>query len=361
MFIEREIAADTANEEWEIRSEEWIAEAAKFEKERKRRERNPNPLILCGHGMSMRIENGSLLIRDGFTHYPQKQTVHRYFPGDRETPTRIILFDGSGTLSFEVLSWLAEQGVALARIKWTGEVATVTSGSGYASDRDKVAWQHAQKVDDDKRLAFVTDLIHRKLVASIATLTEYIPDSRKRAVAIEWHHNGIDRLDQGEFSTVDGVRGVEGQAASLYFKSWQGLPITWNGKRSVPDDWQSYDIRSSMANGSKPQNRCASHPVNAMLNYAYAVKLAQMQIQAIADGYDPTIGIMHHGRRGKPAFIFDLIEPERPKIDAALLEFIRSRSFSCADFILRKDGACRLSPQLARVVAAMVAFIAYKV
>jgi CRISPR/Cas system-associated endonuclease Cas1 len=104
----------------------------------------------------------------------------------------------------------------------------------------------------------------------------------------------------------------------------------------------------------KPENRNASHPVNAMLNYAYAVKLAHMQIQAIADGYDPTIGIMHHGRRGKPAFIFDLIETERPKLDAAVLTFIQGRSFSAADFILRPDGVCRLSPQLARMVAGLV-------
>jgi CRISP-associated protein Cas1 len=91
-----------------------------------------------------------------------------------------------------------------------------------------------------------------------------------------------------------------------------------------------------------------------MLNYAYAVKLAQMQIQAIADGYDPTIGIMHHGRRGKPAFIFDLIEPERPKVDAAVLTFVQSRPFAADDFILRSDGGCRLSPQLARVVAGLI-------
>jgi CRISPR/Cas system-associated endonuclease Cas1 len=92
-----------------------------------------------------------------------------------------------------------------------------------------------------------------------------------------------------------------------------------------------------------------------MLNYAYAVKLAQMQLQAIADGYDPTIGVMHHGRRGKPAFALDLIEPERPKVDALLLAFIQSRSFSGADFAIRPDGVCRLSPQLARAIATLVA------
>jgi CRISPR-associated protein Cas1 len=48
-----------------------------------------------------------------------------------------------------------------------------------------------------------------------------------------------------------------------------------------------------------------------------------------------------------------LIEPERPKVDAAVLAFAQSRRFSGADFILRKDGACRLSPQLARALASI--------
>ncbi len=91
-----------------------------------------------------------------------------------------------------------------------------------------------------------------------------------------------------------------------------------------------------------------------MLNYAYTVKLAQLQIQAVADGYDPLLGIMHHERKDAPAFVLDLIEPERPRVDAALLTFIQSRSFCGGDFVIRPDGVCRLSPQLARAVSAQV-------
>lgn len=122
----------------------------------------------------------------------------------------------------------------------------------------------------------------------------------------------------------------------------------------VPDDWQSYRSRSSILTGRKARNWKASHPLNAMLNYAYAVRVAQLQVQAVADGFDPFAGIMHHSRADFPAYAYDLIEPERPKVDAAVLAFAQSRKFSGADFILRKDGVCRLSPQLARAVAALV-------
>ena len=54
------------------------------------------------------------------------------------------------------------------------------------------------------------------------------------------------------------------------------------------------------------------------------------------------------------SYILDMLEPERPKVDATILDFVQTKSFTGADFILRKDGACRLSPQLARVVAQLI-------
>ena len=38
----------------------------------------------------------------------------------------------------------------------------------------------------------------------------------------------------------------------------------------------------------------------------------------LSEGYDPTIGIMHEGSDGSSKFVFDLMEPERPKIDRAV-------------------------------------------
>jgi CRISPR-associated endonuclease Cas1 len=354
MLHDTEIRVDEIADEWAIRSEFWNSEIANSMPKRGKRERNSNPLILCGHGVSLRIENGALLIRDGFTHYPQKQALHRFFAGSRDIPERILLLDGSGTLSFDVLSWLADQNVTLTRVKWTGEVATVAGGTGFASDRAKVQWQNDTRANEGARIAFAVDLIRRKVIASIATLETCLPHSSKIDAAIDWHRQALSRLSTETFAEIRDIRGIEAQCASRYFLAWSGIGIEWKGRRPVPDEWHTYTGRNSLANGLKPENRNASHPVNAMLNYAYAVKLAHMQIQAIADGYDPTIGIMHHGRRGKPAFIFDLIETERPKLDAAVLTFIQGRSFSAADFILRPDGVCRLSPQLARMVAGLV-------
>ena len=69
----------------------------------------PPAIILAGHGVLLRIKNGALEIKNGFTHYPQQREIIRYFRGDVSLPERVILLDGSGSISFDVLSWLAEQ------------------------------------------------------------------------------------------------------------------------------------------------------------------------------------------------------------------------------------------------------------
>jgi hypothetical protein len=38
------------------------------------------------------------------------------------------------------------------------------------------------------------------------------------------------------------------------------------------------------------------------------------------------------------------MEPERPKIDRAIIEFLKSENLHPADFVIRSDGVVRLNP-----------------
>jgi CRISP-associated protein Cas1 len=118
--------------------------------------------------------------------------------------------------------------------------------------------------------------------------------------------------------TVEKVRQVRSRPGRQRNPAWREIPLKWQNsvRHPIPDDWKFIGSRTSRFNLAG--NRNASHPVNAILNYAYAVLQAQLQIHAISYGYDPTIGIMHFQRTGSPAFIFDLMEPERPRIDRVL-------------------------------------------
>jgi CRISP-associated protein Cas1 len=62
---------------------------------------------------------------------------------------------------------------------------------------------------------------------------------------------------------------------------------------------------------------------------------------------------MHEGRDGSSKFVFDVMEPERPKVDRAVLDFVKTTVFDSADFTIRSDGVVRLNPQLARHVVGL--------
>src|SRR6218665_1734647 len=165
-----EIDRSKIADEWAIRAELWQKIADKSGLKRRVRERNSRPLILTGHGTSLRIENGSLSIKQGFTHYPQKAEQFRFFKGDLNLPRMIMLLDGSGSISFDVLTWLGGQGVALARIQWGGEPAVFASGAGFTANSENLRWQYETQGDERARLEFARKLICDKLGNSIATL-----------------------------------------------------------------------------------------------------------------------------------------------------------------------------------------------
>lgn len=99
-------------------------------------------------------------------------------------------------------------------------------------------------------------------------------------------------------------------------------------------------------------NRNARHPVNAMLNYGYAVLESQVRIAIAESGLDPTIGYLHVCQPGRDSLVYDLMEPYRPKVDREVLAIVSSQTFTPRDFLIDAKGVCRLHPELARRITA---------
>lgn len=64
----------------------WVRQTEYWQKESRPRTKRsafrawktePKPLILTGHGVKLRVDRGALLVRNGFTHHPQKQEEWR--------------------------------------------------------------------------------------------------------------------------------------------------------------------------------------------------------------------------------------------------------------------------------------------
>jgi CRISPR-associated protein Cas1 len=337
---------------WAERSVYWLNSCTEKRRPGRAPRRINEPLVLTGHGMSLRVDNGALVVRNGFTHYPQALDERRYFPGDRRRPSRIIVVDGSGSLTFDVMTWLAEQKIPLIRIDWRGNVVTALSES-YGLNPKRVKWQ-LDALASGRAVAIAISLVQQKFKNSIATL-KTLPQSGARDRAIRKHDQELGVLIHRPPRTIDALLGIEGRAAFSYFSAWQSLPLQWKGigRRPIPGDWHQIGPRTSGKN-RVGTNRNATHPVNAILNYAYAVLESQVRMQIAADGYDPTIGFLHTYNMERPALVFDLMEPLRPIADRKVLEFVQSHTFHPADFMIRPDGVCRLNPEMARQVVQII-------
>jgi CRISP-associated protein Cas1 len=311
------------------------------------------PLILTGHGMSLRVDHGALVVRNGFTHYPRGAEEHRFLRGDRHLPSRIIVIDGSGALSFDVLSWLSEQHVPLIRINWRGEVVTAL-GAGYAANPTRIAAQ-LEAHRNGSALPFARSLVREKIRNSIETLSVALPQSATRDLAIANLNREANELAKRPPGSLNALHRLQGRAAFAYFNGWKLLPLRWKGpaRHPIPADWYHVAQRQSLAK-QKPRNRNASHPVHAILNYAYAVLESQVRTEVLAQGFDPTIGILHASKPDRGAFVLDLMEPLRPIADRKVLEFVQAHVFHPADFTIRSDGVCRLNSEMARLILRIV-------
>jgi CRISP-associated protein Cas1 len=350
----RTVSLKADDREWSERSLHWVQRGRVPRDKRGRRQPSLDPLILAGHGVSLRIEAGTLLIRNGFTHYPQKRETYRYFKGDADLPPRIIMLDGSGSITFDVLTWLNEQKVPLVKIDRASNAVTVVSGDSFSANRERVAWQTETRSDRRKRMEFCNTLIARKIEGCMQTLEESLRHSHAWDRAMKRAKDDLARLAKDPPETVNELRLLEARSAVAYFRAWYATSLLWrtSARHPIPDEWRTVGPRFTRVYATGSRN--ASHPVNAILNYAYAVLHSQVRIRLVAEGYDPMLGVMHSDRDDAAAFVFDLMEPERPKVDRAVLAFLKSEALHPADFTIREDGVVRLNPELARQVARLV-------
>jgi CRISPR-associated protein Cas1 len=332
---------------WSERCQYWASSTPEKKRLGAPPRRTHKPLILTGHGLGLRVEHGTLLVKDGFTHHPQVQAIHRFFRGDRNMPSRIVIVDGNGNITLDALGWCAEQNVPLVRIDWRGNVTTVV-GNNAGPDHRVVRAQLAAQDNPKTTLRIATSLIAAKLKNSIETLRT-LSRFERTGRAISLQKDGLDELRTSPPTSIRALLGIEGKCAFAYFNAWRGLPLRWKGtgRKPIPNDWRTFVARTSVQS-TKPQNRNASHPVNAMFNYAYAVLESRVRSEIVAHGYDPTIGYLHSFNKDRSALVFDLMEPLRPIADCAVLELVHSNTLEAADFTIRRDGVCRLNSELAK-------------
>ncbi len=275
--------------------------------------------VLHGNGCSVKVQRGELVTYDG---------EERQFSKVTHGLRAIAILGQSGFLTLDAIKWCDVQGIGLFVLGWHGELVSVTqpvlSGS-----------------IDVRRAQFRAN---RFPIAKAILLQKLQSQVRIKKLSQHAHRNALARIKSAR--SVDDLFPIEAQAALDYWSSWS-FELK-HKKRNWPDRWTRFSYRTSPISGGP---RHATDPVNAILNYAYAVAAAQITRSLQAVGFDSMAGFMHADDNGRHSLSYDLLELLRADIDAAIFSWVQEQTWKRPDFPVTPEGLVRLQPTLAAVVA----------
>ncbi len=169
--------------------------------------------------------------------------------------------------------------------------------------------------DDGRRLALARSLVRGKLLSQRTLLMDLQRHRRHAAIAAAacTLRALLSRVELAP--SLEGLRGLEGLAASTYFSAFKHLLM-------------NPDFSFSGRNRRPPRD-----PINACLSFGYALLAIRVESALEAVGLHPGAGALHESIRGQSALTFDLMEEFRaPVVDRMVLRLLNRRQLSPEDF-----------------------------
>ncbi len=295
-------------------------------------------LTLAGFGIRVQQRNGHLEIEDGVGLERRKFKLARVGHGLK----RLVIIGNDGFVSFAALRWLADQDASVTVLDRRGKVLFVT-GPVAASDA-RLRRIQASAYDSDVGLRITRELIRRKLEAQAKVARQKSLDDTTADTILGFS------TQLNAAPTPDAIRAIESQAGAAYWAAWHGLPIMFPRQdlARTPEHWRTFDTRKSLISESP---RLATNPVNAMLNYLYALLEAEARGAAAAMGLDPGLGFLHRDMPTRDSLGCDLMEPCRAEIDAFVLDHVTRHPLKREWFWEERNGNCRITNAFAAQLA----------
>ena len=281
------------------------------------------PVLVIGPDAALRVRGGALDVEHG----SGKDRVHVRIDVDEPKPAA-ILFDAHGEfLTGEAIRWCARYAIPLILPNGPGrailfyESALEADGAG-----EGVNGKHAARILDvgpslvrAQALADPVPVARAIVSAKLKASAESVPAIDKRPWSL--------RLDEAR--SVAEIVTIEARIAAVYWRAFRDLGLRERKGGDLPRSWLRFANRQKGAQflGSKH----ASHPINAMLNYAYVVEAGRLARALTAAGFALPIGFLHCDKHGRNSLVWDAIRASAPgqstrgcSSSFAQREFVRS-------------------------------------
>ena len=147
------------------------------------------------------------------------------------------------------------------------------------------------------------------------------------------NHLRVARVKAQKCSVLDELRGIEGNAASLYYSVFNEC-ILQNKNTFI------FNSRN---------RRPPLDPVNALLSFAYSLLASESAAALEGVGLDSYVGFLHRDRPGRTSLALDMMEELRPAIaDRFVLKLINRQQINTTDFIIKENNAVILTDDARR-------------
>ncbi|MCR5729826.1 MAG: type I-C CRISPR-associated endonuclease Cas1c [Ruminococcus sp.] len=243
---------------------------------------------------------------------------------------RIMTFGYAGA-SPALMGKCAKNGIELVFMSRNGHFLARVEGE--VKGNVLLRRQQYRYADDKKKsLDIAKNIISAKLFNSRWVLERMVRDHSQRIDAelfkkkSEFIYNSIKQARN--CSDIDSLRGIEGEAASVYFSIFNDMILQ-----------QKDDFRFETRNKRPPLDN-----VNALLSFSYSLATSMCASALESVGLDPYVGFMHTDRPGRRSLALDLVEEFRSVLcDRFVLTLINKRLINNDAFIKREDGAVILT------------------
>jgi len=225
------------------------------------------------------------------------------------------------------VSFLSENGKFLARVSGPQQGNVLLRKAQYAvADNESESLKIARPIIAAKVTNYRNLLLRHQ-----RNHPEVIMDGVASAEAILG-----DRLAEIQRAeTLDGLRGFEGECASVYFGVLSSLMTV-----------QQEDFVFT-----KRSKRPPLDPANALLSFLYAMLANDVRSAVETVGLDPQVGFLHQLRSGRPSLALDIMEEFRAFLgDRIMLNLINLRQVTRKDFDIRESGEVRMSDDARKTV-----------
>ena len=288
------------------------------------------PLLLSGFGSSLRVSGHLLEVTNGTGNHRETFAAHQ-LPFDS-----VVVEGNSGTISFEAARFLAIHDVPVVFLRWDGSVLSTLLPRGPVAGELKLA-QFASHNSPERRAQIARAILEVKLSKSVELLrflSRFYPCD-PRAVEAE-----VEREPSAE--TIPGLMVWEGRTAVAYWAEFGKVANRlWPEARFV-----------TRKGKGKSWAQSATDPVNALLNFGYALLEGRVRHAVNSVGLEPSVGWLHETAASKLPAVYDLQEPFRWLVDLSVIETIAGRQLDrTKDFITTENYHVRLRPHAIGLLA----------